>query len=181
MSMLELVYNSCYVGEDGSAMYEDFETVRNARDFVRNLYKIHLNEEMPTDDDVFDESMIDELQYEPEVHLNGLIALFYRNLWAMADLRETLKDYEDREEQGLLIELPCKVGTTIYIVHRYWNCVDIGNICGIAECDDVDCFCFKVYVDPDTYTVVAISDFGKEWFLTEAEAEEALAQMQGGK
>ena len=178
MSMLELVYNSCCVGEDGSAMYKDFETVRDARDFVRKLYMVHLNEEMPTDDDIFDESMIDELQYEPEVHLNGLIALFYRNLWAMADLRETLKDYEDREEQGLLIELSCKVGTTIYIVHRYWNCVDIGNICGIAECDDVDCFCFKVYVDPDTYTVVAISDFGKEWFLTEAEAEEALAEQE---
>ena len=104
MSMLELVYNSCYVGEDGSAMYEDFETVRNARDFVRNLYKIHLNEEIPMDDDVFDESMIDELQYEPEVHLNGLIALFYRNLWTMADMRERLKAYEDKQEQGLLIE-----------------------------------------------------------------------------
>ena len=105
MSMLELVYNSCCVSEDGSAMYKDFETVRDARDFVRNLYKVHLNEEMPTDDDIFDESMIDELQYEPEVHLNGLIALFYRNLWAMADLREALKSYEDKQEQGLLIEL----------------------------------------------------------------------------
>ena len=99
--------------------------------------------------------------------------------WSIAQALKKLQEYENKEEDGLLIELPCKVGTTIYIVHRYWNCVDIGNICGIAECDDVDCFCFKVYVDPDTYTVVAISDFGKEWFLTEAEAEEALAKMGG--
>lgn len=34
----------------------------------------------------------------------GLIAVFYRNLWAMADLRERLKKYEDLEEQGKLIK-----------------------------------------------------------------------------
>lgn len=104
MSMYELIYNSCYV-KDGKAMYEDFETVRDARDFARNLYKSYLGEELPTDIFSFDDRMIDELQYEPEVHLSGLIALFYRNLWAMADLREALKAYEDKQEQGLLIEL----------------------------------------------------------------------------
>lgn len=176
MSMLELVYNSCYVGEDGSAMYEDFETVRNARDFVRNLYKIHLNEEMPTDDDVFDESMIDELQYEPEVHLNGLIALFYRNLWAMADLRETLKDYEDREEQGLLIELPCKVGDKAWYVHKD----------GIDEVE-VDSFIININLFVNVSLYVGCERFGKTLtpyktlFFTRSEAEEALAQMQGGK
>ena len=90
-----------------------------------------------------------------------------------------LANYEDKQEQGLLIELPCKVGTTVYIANPWWHCIDVANICGISECDDVDCFCFKVYVDPDTYTNIAISDFGKEWFLTEAEAEEALAKMKG--
>lgn len=179
MSMLELAYNSCYA-KDGKAMYEDYETVRDARDFARNLYKAYLNEELPTDDEEFDGRMMDDLQYESEVHLRGLIALFYRNLWAMADLREALKAYEDKQEQGLLISLPCKVGTTIYIANYWWHCIDVGNICGISECDDVDCFCFKVYVDPDTYTMVEISTFGNEWFLTEAEAEEALAKM-GGK
>ena len=29
----------------------------------------------------------------------GLIATFYQNLWAMAELRERLKYYEDLEEQ----------------------------------------------------------------------------------
>ena len=161
MSMLELVYNSCYVGEDGSAMYEDFETVRNARDFVRNLYKIHLNEEMPTDDDVFDESMIDELQYEPEVHLNGLIALFYRNLWAMADMRERLKAYEDKEEQGLLIELPCPIGTKIYFI-KYEEDDDFGEY-------TIDSGTFN-------YSWLGVS---RKFYLTEAEAEEALKKMGG--
>ena len=44
----------------------------------------------------------------------GLIATFYQNLWAMAELREKLKYYEDLEEQGRLLVLPCKVGDTVY-------------------------------------------------------------------
>lgn len=127
MSMLELTYNSCYA-KDGKAMYEDFETVRDARDFARSLYKAYLNEELPTDDEEFDGRMMDDLQYESEVHLNGLIALFYRNLWAMADLRETLKSYEDKQEQGLLLELkPIKGFEEYYAVDMF------GCVYGISE------------------------------------------------
>lgn len=97
----------------------------------------------------------------------------------VAEWLKELQALKDKQEQGLLIELPCPVGTVIYIVNRYWHSVEIGNICGISECDDVDCFCYKVYVDPDSYENILISDFGKEWFLTEAEAEEALARMKG--
>ena len=43
-----------------------------------------------------------------------MIATFYQNLWAMAELREKLKYYEDLEEQGRLLVLPCKVGDTVY-------------------------------------------------------------------
>ena len=31
-------------------------------------------------------------------------------------VQEKLKAYEDKQEQGLLIELPCKVGDTLYSV-----------------------------------------------------------------
>ena len=108
----------------------------------------------------------------------GIAQCRYYNYEDFQRLAQKLADYEDKQEQGLLIELPCPVGTTIYIANPWWHCVDIGNICGIAECDDVSCFCFRVYVDPDTYTVVAILDFRKEWFLTESEAEEALERME---
>lgn len=86
-----------------------------------------------------------------------------------------LAKYEDAEDDGLLLRLPCKVGTHIYIINRHW--IDEGHICGLAECDDVDCACFKVYEDPDTYTMVAFNEFGQTWFLTEEEAEQALKQM----
>lgn len=90
-----------------------------------------------------------------------------------------LECYEDAEEQGLLLRLPCKVGTHIYILNRYW--IAEGHITGIAECDDVDVACFNVYVDPDSYTIVAFDEFGTTWFLTEEEAEAALQTMQEDK
>lgn len=87
-----------------------------------------------------------------------------------------LAEYEDAEEQGLLLRLPCKVGTSIYMINHYW--IDEGHICGIAEADDLDCFCYKVYCDPDDYTIVAIADFNITWFLTKEEAEAALKNLQ---
>lgn len=95
----------------------------------------------------------------------------------VAEWLEQLKSYKDAKENGLLLKLPCKVGTYIYIINHYW--IDEGNICGLAECDDVDCACFKVYEDPDTYTMVAFNEFGQTWFLTEEEAEQKLKELQG--
>ena len=95
----------------------------------------------------------------------------------VAEWLEQLKSYKDAKENGLLLKLPCKVGTHIYIINHYW--IDEGHICGLAECDDVDCACFKVYEDPDTYTMVAFNEFGQNWFLTEEEAEQKLKELQG--
>lgn len=187
MSMLELAYNSCYA-ENGKAMYRDFETVKVVRDFARNLYKSYLGEELPKVDEYFDSIISEDLQYESEIHLRGLIALFYRNLWTMADMRERLKAYEDKQEQGLLIELPCKVGDTIYKIHSKVN-YDLNIINGHSDLN-------RVYVQKvhsiemfrnDSYLLNTCegmssvhSDFYKEtWFLTQAEAEEALAKMGG--
>ena len=92
------------------------------------------------------------------------------------DVMKRLAEYEDAEEQGLLLRLPCKVGTSVYMINHYW--IDEGRICGIAEADDIDCFCYKVYCDPDDYTMVAVEEFNKTWFLTYEEAELELANRQ---
>lgn len=42
---------------------------------------------------------------------------------------EKLADYEDLEEQGLLLELPCKVGDKIYIVGEYITECFVDKIC----------------------------------------------------
>lgn len=95
-----------------------------------------------------------------------------RKIGSVDKLKNKLGEYEDLEEQGMLLKTPCKVGTYIYMINHYW--IDEGRICGIAEADDIDCFCFKVCCEPDNYTVVAITEFNKTWFLTKEEAEKKL-------
>lgn len=90
---------------------------------------------------------------------------------------EKLKDYEDAEEQGLLLRLPCKVGDKIYIIKPYG--IEEASITGISEADDIDCFCFEIYIDPDCHEIIALEEFNDTWFLTEAEAEAKLKEMEG--
>lgn len=98
MNMVELAHNCCYV-KDRNARYRDIEMDMDARDFARNLMTTLTGDDLPTDDDDFDEEIMENLQYDPFESVTGLIALFYRNLWAMADLRETLKSYEDAKDK----------------------------------------------------------------------------------
>ena len=117
MGMYELAHNSCYC-KDGAARYRDFKNDIDARDLARELAWSLADIELSRDNECFDEEMFENLQYDITKEPIGLIALFYRNLWAMADLREKLKEYEDLEEQGLLLRLPCKVGSPLYRVYK---------------------------------------------------------------
>lgn len=103
MGMYELAHNGCYI-KDGKARYRDFQSDIDARDFARKLIKTFTDEEVYFDDDNFDDEML-ALLIDGTSTIKGLIALFYRNLWAMAELREKLKDYEDADEQGRLFKL----------------------------------------------------------------------------
>lgn len=38
-----------------------------------------------------------------------------------AEWLKELQHYKDLEEQGRLIELPCKVGEEVWTVHKYWG------------------------------------------------------------
>ena len=86
MSMVELAHNSCYVDDEGNARYRDYEMEMDARDFARNLMTTLTKNELPVDDAEFDEEILDNLTIDPFSDIRGLIALFYRNLWTMADL-----------------------------------------------------------------------------------------------
>lgn len=86
----------------------------DARELTRKLLvKYAEGDDSFTCDEDFDEYIYDCLQYGME-NIEGLIALFYRNIWAMADLHGRLKAYEDLEEQGRLPKLPCAVGDRIW-------------------------------------------------------------------
>ncbi len=88
-------------------------------------------------------------------------------------------EYEDLEERGLLLKLPCKVGDTVY---RIWT---VGGKRKIAKFIVEG---FKL-IDGKWTALVAggnrairqwnICDFGKTVFLTKDEVEEALKRMEG--
>lgn len=105
MSITELAHNSCYA-KDRKARYRDYDMDMDARELVIQLLDKHADipNEFTCDEDL-DGFILDSTQYGMG-NIIGLIAVFYQNLWAMADLRERLKEYEDLEEQGKLLILP---------------------------------------------------------------------------
>lgn len=138
------------------------------RDFARNLMTTLAGEDLPLEDESFDEEMMDNLMFNPFADVTGLIALFYRNMWAMADLREKLKRYEDAEEQGRV--LPCTVGDVVYIITK--QNISKQRIQKI-EIDSFGC------VFSTKHRKFSLSYFGNNVFLNREEAEAKLKEMEG--
>ena len=103
----------------------------------------------------------------------------------IGDILGKLAEYEDLEDQGLLLKLPCRVGDTIYV----------NGILGVGEAEE-----YKVIrVDYHSNLAMGRSEFyieallvnapensigfydkeiGKTVFLTQAEAERKLKEMK---
>lgn len=75
---------------------------------------------------------------------------------------EKLADYEDLEEQGLLVRLPCKVGTEVYYILGIPNKMP----CTIDKC---------------VFELSDINKIGESLFLTCEEAEKKLEEIQNDK
>lgn len=98
-------------------------------------------------------------------------------------LYRKLKRYEDLQEQGRLVELPCKVGQSLYtllspphykrgMIYEY-KVVFIG----INDSEDMGYGLFNVKsVKGDWMYPFNFSDIGKTVFLTKEEAEQALTK-----
>lgn len=101
------------------------------------------------------------------------------------DIVEKLAQYEDLEEQGLLLRLPCAVGDTVYryveekgcvLEYTVWNismsAYEIGGIDivieGCAESED----------EVEDEFSLSLIDFENEFFNTREEAEQKLKEME---
>ena len=89
-------------------------------------------------------------------------------------VKEIEAKYRDLEEQGLLLRLPCKLGTTVYNT-TWWD--------DVTEKVKVDGKTFyrtvhKHKVSKSTFSLLDIYDFGKTVFLTKDEAEKKLKEME---
>jgi len=103
---------------------------------------------------------------------------------------EKLADYEDLEEQGLLVRLPCKVGDMLWY-----------NILGYTESYEIKAFSYGYcdgyieageeigdeiifYCENHTGSIIGsfpMSGIGKIVFLTREEAEKKLEEIQNDK
>lgn len=86
-----------------------------------------------------------------------------------------LAEYEDAEEQGLLLRLPVPIGTEVHVISKCFapNCEKCIAIGWNEHCFPE--FHGKIYTHPMTYG--DIPKLGKKVFLIKAEAEKALAEM----
>ena len=97
------------------------------------------------------------------------------------DIIEKLASYEDAEEQGLLLRMPCKVGDTVYEVQKIRKRIQEYSVISvhISPCSVLIGWEIKketggIYSNLNGFCDYAL---GKTVFLTREEAEKALAEM----
>lgn len=103
-------------------------------------------------------------------------------------LAERLKEYEDLEEQGLLLKLPCKVGDTVYCIYeRYTKCSENEQEFDEYSCQGCECLeCDshkEFYINQQKayaldWIVTNLNNFGKIVFLKQEEAEAKLKESE---
>ena len=82
-------------------------------------------------------------------------------------VQEKLWEYENAEEQGLLLRLPCKVGTKVYVININTDYGEIG-----------DETTYSYSIIEREFQIYMMIDYGKLVFLTQAEAEQKLKEME---
>ena len=93
------------------------------------------------------------------------------------DIYEKLATYEDAEEQGRLVKLPCKVGDTVYGM-------SMGKFISLTV-NEISIFCIKgekiinaKCQSNDVFRNYVEWEFSKTVFLTREEAEAKLKEMR---
>lgn len=89
-----------------------------------------------------------------------------------------LKDYEDLDEQGKLIKLPCMVGSDIYAITFDYEKeqYDITKSKIIEINQNCNGWFFRSLISIPAFK---INDFGKSVFLARDEAEAKLKELRG--
>lgn len=106
----------------------------------------------------------------------------------LAEWLEKFKEYQQLEEQGRLVILPCKVGDTVYVngvlgcgeAERYRVIrVDYHSTLGTGRNE----FYIEALLCANLDSSIGFYDkqFGKTVFLTKAEAETKLKELGGGE
>ena len=100
---------------------------------------------------------------------------------------QKLADYEDLEEQGRLIKLPCKVGDTVWDNDFGRPCAYTITAFSFGECEEYICEPVTTkevvfYYANSSGSITgsfAESEIGKSVFLNKSEAEAKLKELRG--
>ena len=97
---------------------------------------------------------------------------------------DSLAHFEDLEEQGLLLLLPCKEGDPVFAINYYYDC-DFSEKCPEFHKCEEDIHCehqYKKYFTRETkFRIEMLPLIGKTIFLTKEEAKAAFKAMQEGE
>ena len=130
----------------------------------------------------------EDMGLEPEAVETVKLALAEKHMVDLETLNNTtisrLVELAEADKDGRVIVLPCKVGDTVYMIERIF---DIDN----GVCDEI---CARKVIGHGGNNLnklwligsggicnvsIFVSEFGKTVFLTRAEAEKALREIQG--
>lgn len=97
-----------------------------------------------------------------------------------------LAEYENLEEQGRLLKLPCKVGDTVYYISEGFVEPCTIEVIFLADYTDENGNCSymaEIHYDredcPYVSTEIYFTDIGKTVFLAKSEAEAKLKELKG--
>lgn len=100
-----------------------------------------------------------------------------------------LKEYEDLEEQGRLLKLPCKVGDTVWDNDYGRPCAYTITAFSFGECEEYICepvttkevVFYYANLSGSITGSFAESEIGKSVFLNKSEAEAKLKELKGNQ
>lgn len=113
----------------------------------------------------------------------------WENCQTISDVIDKLAYYEDLEEQGRLIKLPCKVGDTVWDNDYGRPCAYTITAFSFGECEEYICEPVTkketvFYYANSSGSITgsfAESEIGKSVFLNKSEAEAKLEELRGNQ
>lgn len=94
----------------------------------------------------------------------------------LADCLTKFKDYQQLEEQGRLVKLPCKIGDKVYNITWWDDIQEKVVVKGKTYYRTIH----KHKVSKSAFGYTDIEEIGKTVFLTKSEAEAKLKKLRGG-
>lgn len=159
----------------GEYLYPAIEKLADYEELEERLHKIFGEESTFSLADVIDALEMKLSEPDKKHPVNARILTYEEaNKW---------QEYKDLEEQGLLVRLPVAIGSKVYTIFSFFDCIYNYDNCKATQkwkCEeDIPCkYEKKLYCVKEIEFDLTLKDaIGKTVFLTREEAEKKLEEM----